>query len=435
MDSGSVHADEQSHVDRETSGVPWESVVLGTLAKASPDGVVAAVRVLLARYFGATGVRLLVADYQSTALHPVQDPDDRVVSGDSLPGRVFDLQYALTDEAPGGAAAVHLPVSARGDRMGVLELTTAAAPEPDRLQELQRVADTVAYALLAVAHQTDTIDRAARSRRLTLAAELQRQLLPGRSCCGPGYDIAGHIDRAYQVRASSFDWSHDQERVQISVTSAAPGQRDVLMLPTLAVTALRNARRAGLEPADQATLAGQAVFAQHLGHEHIDTLLMTLDPHTGSVAAVRAGSPWLFVLRDGQVLQARLTDQDPLGMFEDVEYDHEYFSLFTGDRVLLVAGGSNAVSPARDRSAVTSLTALLLSSREQPVTTVVQAMIDQGRRRHDVAVADAERAILLLDFTGTGTGTDTTDPSVGLRPISLLRPVHDDDVCAVSNRK
>lgn len=411
---------------------PLEWAVLGALEQACPDKMVGVLRVLLARHLGATGVRLLLANHQLTALHPIQEQDDRDVSTDSAAGRAFDTQHVFTDVIPGGNVTVYLPVGVRGDRVGVLELTTADALGHGQLNELRRVADAVAYAMLAMTHQSDSISRAAQPRRMTLAAELQWQLLPGRGCHGPGYDIAGHIAPAPQSRASNFDWSHDRRLVQVSVTTAESGQRHALMLPTLAVTALRNARGAGMGPADQATLAGQAIFAHHHGHEYMDSLLMTLDPHTGAVTAVVAGSPRLFVVRDGKVLQAQLTSQDPLGRIDGTEYHHECFTALPADRVVLMTGAVSAASSARDESiALSSLTRLLVSSRAEPVTTVARAMIDRVREQRDVSPRESEAAVLLLDVAGSdaGFGTAQSKPSVELRPASTLRLVDADDRC------
>ena len=51
---------------------------------------------------------------------------------------------------------------------------------------------------------------AARTQRLTLAAEMQWELLPGRSRIRPSFSLAGQLEPAYAVRGDSFDWADDE---------------------------------------------------------------------------------------------------------------------------------------------------------------------------------------------------------------------------------
>lgn len=119
------------------------------------------------------------------------------------------------------AVRVYLPVSIRGDRIGVLQLVLPSAPQADGLDQLGRLATVIGYALQAAARQSDMMQSTARSQRLTLAAELQWQLLPGRGCQAPEYQLAGHLEPAYHVHADNFDWSQDGDQLMMSVTDVA----------------------------------------------------------------------------------------------------------------------------------------------------------------------------------------------------------------------
>ena len=118
---------------------------------------------------------------------------------------------------------------------------------------------------------------AARTQRLTLAAEMQWELLPGRSRIRPSFSLAGQLEPAYAVRGDSFDWAEQDGRLFLTVLNGLGEGMHAALLTALATYALRNARRAGLELADQAALADQAVFAQHRGDTHVEALLLELD--------------------------------------------------------------------------------------------------------------------------------------------------------------
>ncbi len=363
----------------------------------------AVLRPLLADRLGASQVRLLLANYQLTALRPIHDPDDRVVLRDTPAGEAFVSQQPVVEAGDTDAVRVYLPVSIRGDRIGVLQLVLPSAPQTDGLDQLGRLATVVGYALQAAARQSDLVLSAARSQRLTLAAELQWQLLPGRGCRGPEYQLAGHLEPAYHVHADNFDWSQDGDQLVASVTDAARHGHVASLLTTLAVTALRNARRSGLDLAEQASMADQAVYAHHQGRQYVSTLLMRIDLTTGEADVVRAGSPRLFILRGAQVLVPRLEDQLPLGMFEGTEYVEEHVSVATGDRLLLASDGVHAArSPARESFGEARLPQLLRESANLPVGGVVRRVIDELFAHRDLAELDDDAAVICLDWSGPG---------------------------------
>ncbi|MEO9138935.1 MAG: PP2C family protein-serine/threonine phosphatase [Jatrophihabitans sp.] len=378
--------------------------VLQALDHARPDAAVAVLRRLLADHLQASQVHLLLANYQLTALRPMQDPDDRAVLTDTPAGEAFVTQLPVVLSNEAGATELYLPVSIRGDRIGVLQLTVPAEPSSHELDRLGELATVIGYALQAAGGQTDAMARAARSQRLTLAAELQWQLLPGRGCRGPEYQLAGHLEPAYHVHADNFDWSQDGDQLVLSVTDAARSNQSASLLTTLAVTALRNARRSGASLADQACMADQAVYAHHQGKQYASTLLVRIDLATGRATAVRAGSPRLFILRGDDVLMPPLVDQLPLGMFEGTNYVAEHFSLASQDRLLLVSDGiHDAISPTRERFADQRLPQLLQATASLPVGGVVRRVVDELFAHRDLAELDDDAAVICLDWLGRGT--------------------------------
>nr|MDT0658410.1 PP2C family protein-serine/threonine phosphatase [Micromonospora sp. DSM 115978] len=302
------------------------------LADAPADALVERLGEVLAKHYGVTGTELLQVDYRLSALLPLNGGE--AVTGAGHPAwRAFDHQTEMVQDGVG-----YLPVTMRGERAGVLRVTPLPV-DPELRAELIEAAVVLGHELAAVAAGTDRYTVAARTRRLTLAAEMQWDLLPGRSRVRPSFSLAGQLEPAYAVRGDSFDWSDDGHRLWLSTVNGSGEGVIASMLTCLATNALRNARRAGLELADQAALADQAVYSYHRGIQHISVLLLELELGTGVVTAVDAGSPQLMLLRDGEVRHQALEAQCPLGMFEGTIYQPQHFELAAGDRLFVVSDG------------------------------------------------------------------------------------------------
>ncbi len=376
--------------------------LLRALDKARPDAIAAVLRDVVAQQFGATTVQILLADHQLSTLRPVGSGGAAAAIDDSAAGEAFTTQRTVTVPRRPEGVRVHLPVSVGGDRMGVLRLDVPQHLTDEQLDQLSDLATLSGYALNATSRQTDLLHRAARSHRMTLGAELQWQLIPARARVAPEYQLAGHLEPAYAVYADNFDWSDNDGTLLVSITDAANHARTTPLLTTLAVTAARNARRAGLGVADQACLADQAIYAHHQGAHSVDSLLLSIDIATGRASVVKAGSPDLVLLRDGLQQPIELVDQIPLGMFEATDYVTQSFNLTTGDRLVLVSDGvtralSTPATHGRDRMAE-----ILSNTLEDAPTRVVRTIIDALIDHPTTNGLTDDATVVCVDWMGPG---------------------------------
>ncbi|MGN9777876.1 PP2C family protein-serine/threonine phosphatase [Micromonospora sp. H33] len=362
------------------------------LIQAPADLLLDRVAEVMGRAYGIEQAELLQVDYRLSVLLPLTGGDP--VSSPGHPAwRCFDHQVPLV--ADGWA---YLPVSMRGERRGVLRI----APAPDDgtvLAELAEVATALAHEISAVNEGTDVYRVARRSRRLTLAAEMQWELLPGRSRVRSAFSLAGQLEPAYAVRGDSFDWSDDGDRVWLATINGSGVGVTASLLTSLATFALRNARRAGLSLADQAALADQAVYEVHRGERHLAVLLMELDLHSGVLTVVDAGSPRLLLLREGEVHDQPLEKQFPLGMFEDTDYREQHFALRRGDRLFVVSDGVIDATGHDVRYGETALDRFLRRTGPMQPLDAVRSLI--GDLRAFVAGDLVDDAVVVcLDWTG-----------------------------------
>ncbi|WP_406327738.1 serine/threonine-protein phosphatase [Streptomyces sp. NBC_01617] len=348
---------------------------------APPYALVETVREALRREYGALRVQLLLADYAMTVLKPVQPadgPGDPLSMHNSPEGRAFGSQEPR--EQPlrhDDALDHHIPVTVRGERLGILTVRLPAeSSTPGTVDELTLVADLLGHEILVAERDTDLYQRARRVSRLTLAAEMQWQLLPARACTAAEYAIGAQLEPAYAIHGDNFDWSADAGELTVAVTNGMGEGIQASLLTNLAVNALRNARRAGIGIADQASLADQAIYGLHRGSAHVSTLLLHFDLATGRVGAVDAGSPQLWRLRGRTVARIGLEAELPLGMFEESHYSVQEFQVVPGDRLLLVSDGVyEAVSPLGEAYGERALARAILATRLLPAATVPRAVL------------------------------------------------------------
>lgn len=375
------------------------------LRTAAPDQLLQAIRVVLARQYAASSVELFMADYGMTVLQPVPVPP---YAAEPLPihgtpaGRAFGAQEPFAEPADGDVERLHLPVTVRGDRLGVLTVTLPADHARQSLAELAEIAQILAHELVVAGRHTDVYLQARRLHRLTLAAEMQWQLLPGHSCAQPEYEIGAQLEPAYAIFGDSFDWSSTADRLLLYVTNGMGEGTEASLLTNLAVNALRNARRAGIPLADQAALADQAVYAHYQGAAYLSVLMLEFDLATGRVQAVDAGSPRMLRLRRGGAVEpVSFEAQLPLGMFEETDYVAQEFQVHPGDRLVVVSDGVHeAASPGGERYGDRALARAITATRLLPAAQVPHAVLRQLTGHRSKVAPDDDALVVCLDWNG-----------------------------------
>ncbi|MFF5372991.1 PP2C family protein-serine/threonine phosphatase [Streptomyces sp. NPDC013187] len=376
------------------------------LRTAAPHELLNAVRRVLVEQYEAEAVELFMADYGLTVLQPVSvlpHTMEPVSIHNSPAGRAFAAQEPFVEPAAPGSHQVraHLPVSVRGDRLGVLSVTLPADQVDDCLAELADIAEVLGHEVTVAERDTDLYLQARRKDRLTLAAEMQWQLLPGRSCASPEYELGAQLEPAYAIFGDNFDWSATADRLTLYVTNGMGEGIEASLLTNLAINALRNARRAGISIDDQAALADQAVFAHYRGRCYLSVLMFDFDLATGRVRVVDAGSPQMLRLRGGTVERIAFEAQLPLGMFEETDYVAQEFHVEPGDRLVFVSDGVYAVaSPRGEAYGDAALNRAIQSTRLLPAAEVPRAILRELTGHRGQPVPDDDALVMCLDWRG-----------------------------------
>lgn len=390
-------------------------LAFAVLRRTPPADTLSVLRALLADKLGAAAVELHLVNYTLSALHlltdralvgPAARPSaasprfSQPVEG-SLLGVVFTSQQPAVEARPEGTA-VHVPVTVRSQRLGVLTAVLAACPEEEehRVGQLQAVAEVVAHMVIEGGRSSDVFEVDQRSSRFTVAAEMQWQLLPGRALATAAFALAGQLEPASSVGGDAFDWSADANTLTVGVLDADGYGESAALTSTLAVSALRNARRAEVALAEQASLADQAVYAQFGGQRHVSALLLAIDLDRGAVQAIDAGSPALLRWRDGTAERLTLDAQLPLGMFDGTLYEPQPLHLQPGDRLLVATSGALAAQhpdgePFGEHRLLDGLTATRDLGPGETVRQLVAAVL--GHHGNDLP---EDATLLCLDWFG-----------------------------------
>lgn len=391
----------------------WLGAAESALRAAPPTSLLPAARALLATYVGAEEVTLLLADYGLSVLQPVTQlphTGEQVAVRDGAPaGQAFSAGAPVVEvTTEPGTVIAHLPITVRGDRLGVLSVRL---PEPvagaPGILDLAAFATALGHELIVAERDTDLYLQARRRRRLTLAAEMQWQLLPGRGFSREEYTLGAHLEPAYAIGGDNFDWSTTEDSLTITVTDGQGHGIDAALLTNLVVNALRNARRAGVPIEDQACLADQAVYAEYGGKSYAPSLLLRFDLATGQAQAVDAGSPQLFRLRDDIVERVTFEAQLPLGMFEETEYRQQPFSVLPGDRLVIVSSGVHgSPSEGGNNFGERALRETIAATRRSSTHETARALVDGLVQHHGGYDLPQDAAVVCLDWHGRQLSTD-----------------------------
>lgn len=395
-----------------------ERELLGELVRqldaAAPYELVEVCQAWLGRCVGARWSRLLLVDYSQTVLEPVPGhksesprggteppgppPGWRQTVADGAAGTAFREQRAVRepatdrDDARGLEVVMYLPVTIRSERLGVLMV----GMQPDSTEVPEILADAarvLAHVLAGARRYTDLFEMLRRRKDLGLAAEIQWELLPVLAYELPAFSIAGALEPTYDIGGDTFDYAVSSTRLTVTITDAVGHGLHAALLGSLAVTAMRNARRGGEPILAQATAASQHLFEQFSGTNFVTGLLLEIDVPDGSVRVLNAGHPLPLLLRDGVVDLVRLAPDLPMGLSTDIAYREHRFQLRAGDRLLLLTDGITEAHPRGGPPFSTRRTAELLtaSAHQSPaefVRHLTRAVLDhRGSELADDATA------------------------------------------------
>jgi serine phosphatase RsbU (regulator of sigma subunit) len=327
--------------------------LLARVEDGAPVEAAESVAAELAELLGARAATFLVADFSGRALvrlasvarasEAVRTQAAENAETVPLAGTRYDqvLRSQQVDVRElGDGVRLIAPVTDRGDAIGLLELDLPRYPTDDEVAEVAAGAHALAYVVIAARRHTDLFEWGQRTTHFSLAAEIQRRLLPSSYTCEAGqFTLAGWLEPASSVGGDTFDYVLDRRTLQLSVSDAVGHQVSAALLATLLVGALRNARRRGLPLEEQARYANEALTEHAPLGQFVTGQLVRVDLTTGRATVVNAGHPFPLRLREGRVSEVELAIDPPFGVEPGRSFSVQEFPLEPGDRIVFLTDG------------------------------------------------------------------------------------------------
>jgi serine phosphatase RsbU (regulator of sigma subunit) len=237
-------------------------------------------------------------------------------------------------------ARMTVPVTDRGDALGLVELVLPSHPSATVIADIGAAAHALAYVVIAARRYTDVFEWGQRTTPFSLAAEIQRRLLPASYTCEAGqFTLAGWLEPAASVGGDTFDYTLNRDSLHVSITDAVGHDVDAALLATLFVGGLRNARRKGMDLGAQARYANDALAENAAAGQFVTGQLVRVDLATRTAAIVNAGHPFPLRLRDGRVEEIELGVEPPFGVVPGTSFRLQRLPLEPGDRIVLLTDG------------------------------------------------------------------------------------------------
>src|SRR5437764_3232747 len=244
--------------------------------------------------------------------------------------------------------------------------------------DLEPFAGQAALALELASGYTDVLHAVRRRKDTEPAAEIQQNLLPPRLARVNGAEVAGGVLPGYDVGGDFFDYAGNADGLWLVVADATGKGKSAAALSSLAIGALRAARRAGASLQEAAGLAEEAIAALDM-NRYLTAVLASWDPIGHELRWINCGHPTPLVLRaNGRVEELDGDRTYPLGF----RFTERVFPVLTalvapGDRLLLYSDGvSERRSANGERIGENGLRAILAELGPRSAATLVRGIQD-----------------------------------------------------------
>ncbi|WP_433303216.1 PP2C family protein-serine/threonine phosphatase [Actinoplanes sp. CA-030573] len=337
--------------------------ILGHSHRWSPDAMaswVAAAAVPL-------GLRTTIwlVDYEQVSLRALAEPGRPAPPPMPIAGTLAGRAFARVESLAAGTDERQwwIPMVDGTDRLGVLEVVRSEAAGPADSTFRQRcelLAGLVGHLVTTTSERGDHLDRARRSAAMSPGAEMLWRMLPPLTATGDGVVVSAVLQPCYDVGGDGFDYTLENGRVNVAIFDAVGKGLPAALTCSVALAAIRAARRAGQGLGEQARAADDAVAEQFPDARFVTAVLAELDLASGRLSYLNAGHPPPMVLRRGRAVHELGSGRRlPLGLGDRRSGTAELI-LEPGDRLLCYTDGvTEARTPDGDRFGLTRLIHLI----------------------------------------------------------------------------
>ncbi|WP_223830371.1 PP2C family protein-serine/threonine phosphatase [Nocardiopsis quinghaiensis] len=275
----------------------------------------------------------------------------------TLAGRAFQTERILraSTEETEEDDRYHwwVPVLDGTERMGLLWVETST--DDARTHEyMWHLASLVALLVVSKRVHSDSYARLIRAQKMSVAAEMQWNLMPPRTYTDGYVTIDAALEPAYQVSGDAFDYATADRNVHVGIFDAMGHDIAAGLTANLAVAACRNHRRQYSCGLDEVAAGIEDVLLAEFGQKYdasadagffgqtryVTAVLADLDTRTGLLTWTNHGHLPPVVIREGRwVSTLECEPSHPLGSDLGLPVTTCREQLQPGDRVILYTDG------------------------------------------------------------------------------------------------
>jgi sigma-B regulation protein RsbU (phosphoserine phosphatase) len=241
--------------------------------------------------------------------------------------------------------------------------------------------------------------------QLSLAAQVQRRLLPRVRPDGPDIHWATRLEPAWKIGGDFYDYIPARDGHTLLLVGDVSGKGiPAALLQASAHALFRTYAGLTTHPAELLRLVSREVFAETGGELYLTCVAVHIDAARRTICYVNAGHPAGLLLRDGG---RRLLDAGgpPLGMFAETTYQSATLSVADGELGVIVTDG---ITEAIDREGVSAVDRLTgaLSMAAAPLTPesacdVLMSLASNGAGPVGVQDWDDDKTVVAFIVRGT----------------------------------
>ena len=241
--------------------------------------------------------------------------------------------------------------------------------------------------------------------QLSLAAQIQRHLLPPMPVGSNGVRWAARLEPANRIGGDFYDFIRADVDGLFVVGDVSGKGIPAALLQASAHSLFRTLARETVDPAELLTRISRAIYAENAGGSYLTCLLARVDGATGTLQYANAGHPaGLMVGSSGRRLLSR--GGPPAGLFPETAYESEVVSVEPGDLGVIVSDG---ITEAIDEDGVAAVDVLdrTICNVPEPRTPerVCDALMEMAQHHtgpRGVADWQDDRTVLAFLFDGHG---------------------------------
>ncbi|GLZ48314.1 hypothetical protein Acsp06_44990 [Actinomycetospora sp. NBRC 106375] len=262
---------------------------------------------------------VLLVDLGQEVLTSVRaDPPTPIAVEGTLAGRAFQHGEFVAGLGDDGARVLWVPMLDGTERAGVVRLELG----PDVVDDLEfrrrcwTLSGCMGHIAIGKLPYSDRVRRIRAPRPLSVAAELLWHLVPPRTFATDNVVVTALLEPYDRVAGDAYDYVVDAETAYVAVFDGVGHDLAAGSATALAVSAMRNARRRGVDDlVGLATEADAQMQDAGVGPRFVTAVLARLDLVTGELRYLVAGHPPPLLLRRGHIVEAfGATPGYPLGV-------------------------------------------------------------------------------------------------------------------------